>query len=104
MRYILRKQDIMSWMNEIDSKIAEQIREAGNRVIVVPAQSISAPIDTYDVYNGATKTFIATDVSEQTANEFASMWNGLIDQGEQVDTIRKINIEYLTGVKAGKTY
>lgn len=94
----------MNWMNEIDSEIAIKIREAGNHVIVVPAQNSSAPIDTFDVYNGATNEFIAIDVPEQTAHELSAIWNGLLDNGEQVSNIRKINLAWLTGAQAGKRY
>ena len=87
----------MNWMNEIDSEIAIKIREAGNHVIVVPAQNSSAPIDSFDVFNGVTKEYIAVDVSEKSAQELATIWNGLLDGGEKVDTIRKINLSWLTG-------
>lgn len=90
-------------MNEIDFQNAEKIRDAGSRVIIVPAIN-SSVLDTFDVYNGSSKEYIAANVSEKSAQELAAIWNGLLSTGENTDTIRKINLSWLTGVSVGKRY
>jgi hypothetical protein len=89
----------MNWIDAINIETNEKIREAGKHVVVVPAQNSSAPIDTYDVFDGNTFQFVATAVSEKTAKDFAVIWNSLIDDGESVENIRRINLGWLTGVK-----
>jgi len=89
----------MNWIDAITIESNKKIREAGKHVVVIPAQNVSAPIDTFDVFDGNTCQFIATNVSEKTASEFALIWNGLIDNGESVENISRINLGWLTGVK-----
>ena len=87
-----------------EDAIAEKIREAGNHVILVPAQNENAPIDTVDVFDGKTGTFIVSEIPEEPAREFAVIWNGLVDSGESTETIRTFNLEWLSGVKANRKY
>jgi hypothetical protein len=89
----------MNWINEITIANNEKILNAGKHVVIIPAQHDSAPIDTYDVFDGSACRFIATGISEKTAKEFATIWNGLVDDGESVENIRRINLSWLTGVK-----
>ena len=88
----------MKWYTEIDHELAEKIRSAGNHVIVVPAQTDAAPLDTFDVFDGNSNEYVAVNISEKAAQEFATMWNSLIDSGETVENIRRMNLAWLVGV------
>lgn len=87
-----------------EQAIAEKISSAGNHVILIPARNPDAPLDTVDVYNGVTGQFIAADVPEESAREFAIIWNDLVDRGENNDSIQKLNMAWLTDVKGQKHY
>jgi hypothetical protein len=94
----------MNWINELNDELAEKIRNAGNHIIIVPAQKNTVSLDTFDVFDGNSHEFIAVDVPEKSAQEFAIIWNELVDNGESVENIRKINLEWLTGVVPMKSY
>jgi hypothetical protein len=95
----------MNWIMEAENKNIEQINNAGFHLVAIPAQNTSAPIDTFDIFNGKTRTFIAFNVPEKVAVEFVTMWNELIDTGNQ-DSIKHVNLAWLTGVnnQIQKTY
>ena len=88
-----------NWIEDLNIENTEKIRMAGKNIIVVPARNDSAPIDTFDVFDGDSHEYIATDVPEKAATEFAVIWNSLLADGESVENIRKFNIDLLTGVK-----
>ena len=87
-----------------DDVVAEKLREAGNHVILVPAQNSQAFIDTVDVYDGITGQFIAADVPEKAARNFATIWNKLVDAGENTETAKRVNLEWLIDMKGSKRY
>lgn len=87
-----------------DEAITEKLREAGNHVILIPARNPVAPIDTVDVYDGVTGTFIAADVPEEAAHNFAVVWNNLVDAGENTESVRKVNLSWLNDLKGAKRY
>lgn len=96
----------MNWIMEANNKTAEQLNNAGIHLVAIPAQNTSAPIDTFDIFDGSTHQFIATDIPEKSANDFVTMWNGLVDNGER-DSIRHINLAWLVGMNTRlqfKTY
>jgi hypothetical protein len=82
-----------------DDAITEKLREAGNHVILVPARNPNAPIDTVDVFDGVTGKFIAADVPEGDARNFAIVWNNLVDSGENNETFKQVNLSWLIGTK-----
>ena len=88
------------WFEEI---IADKIRSAKNHVILVPAQNPNAPLDTVDIFDGVTGQFIAADVPEVPAREFMAIWNNLQDAGDNTDSMKKLNLSWLT-VATGKRY
>lgn len=87
-----------NWIEDIKNANNEKIRNAGKHMVIVPALNSTAPLDTYDVFDGASCKFIATSIPEKTAQEFATIWNGLVDNGESVETIRKYPLIWLIGV------
>lgn len=91
-------------MNELKNEVDEKIRIAGHHVIVMPAHNDSAPIDSFDVFDYSTDQFLVTDAPEKPTREFAVIWNGLLDEGEPTEKIRKINIEWLVGLPEKKAY
>jgi hypothetical protein len=89
------------WFEEA---IAEKLKEAGNHVILVPAQNPNAPLDTVDIYNGETGQFIAADVPEDPAREFAIIWNELVENGENTEKARKLNFSWLSDFSEKRQY
>jgi len=87
-----------------DEAITEKLREAGNHVILVPAQNPNALMDTVDVFDGVTGQFIAADVPEDAARNFATVWNKLVDAGENTETAKRVNLEWLTDRKGSRRY
>jgi len=79
-----------------DDVIAEKIHSANNHVILIPAQNPNAPLDTVDVYDGITGKVLVTDVPESSAQDFAIIWNSFIDDSENNETAKKINLAWLT--------
>ena len=91
-------------MNWFDEAVTEKLHEAGNHVIMVPACNPDAPIDTVDLYDGITGKFIAAGVPEEAARKFAKVWNDLQDSGENTESAKHINLEWLLDGKQGKRY
>jgi len=89
----------LSMLGWFEQAIAEKLSTAGNHVILIPARNLDAPLDTVDVYDGVTGQFIAADVPENAAQDFAIIWNELVDRGENTENLRKLNIAWLTDVK-----
>ena len=88
----------MNWLEDQNREVTAKIQAAGNHVIVVPAQDPTARIDTYDLFDGSTQSYIATGVPEKAANEFATIWNQLLDNGESVAALRQMPLDWLTSV------
>lgn len=78
-----------------ENMIADKINDAKNHVILLPAQNPIATIDVVDIYDGVTGQFVAADVPEEQAREFAIIWNGLVDIGENTEAAKKINFGWL---------
>jgi hypothetical protein len=87
----------MNWITEAENNTAERIDNAGNHLIAIPAQNTSAPIDTFDIFDGSTHQIIAVNCSEKVANDFITMWNGLIDSNNK-DSIAHVNLAWLAGL------
>lgn len=79
-----------------EDSIDEKIQNAGKHVILIPARNPNAPIDTVDIYDGASSEFIAENISEHSAQNFAVIWNNLVDINENTDNVKKINISWLS--------
>ena len=90
---------MVNWFEEV---IADKIRSAKNHVILVPARNQNAPLDAVDIFDGVTGQFIVADVPEDSAREFALIWNTLIMNGESRESIEQINLLWLTGCLAKK--
>ena len=93
----------MNWNEAEILNQNEKILNAGNHVVMIPSQETDAPLDTMDLFDGNTNTFIAVAVPEKSARDFTDIWNGLVDSGEPVEAVRHINLAWLTGV-SGKVY
>ena len=85
-----------------EDEIADKIRTAENHVILIPAQNPDAGIDMVDVYDGVTGKFIAADVPESPAREFVIIWNELVDAGDNTESVKKLNLEWL--IQSRKRY
>ncbi len=94
----------MNWADEYKLRIDEQIQTAGQHVVVIPSIGDDAPIDTVDVFDGGTHSFVATRVPEKAGFNFAILYNGMIDAKASIDEIRKVNFAWLSGVNERKTY
>jgi len=88
-------------MNWFETAISEKIEAAGNHVILIPANSPTAPLDTVDLYDGITGNFIAENIPEDSARAFAIIWNELVDSGENTESIKKLNISWLVEKRRG---
>ena len=93
----------MDWNDERKLHIGEQIQSAGNHVVVIPADD-DAPIDTVDIFDGETHTFLATRVPKKAAFNFAILYNGMVDAHISSEEIRKVNLKWLAGFEDRKTY
>ena len=94
----------MNWIDTDKYENIERLRDAGNHLVVIPSQHSDAPLDTVDVFDGSCGEFIVTAVPEKLVRELVVIWNGLVDSGESVESLRTINLSWLTGVTTGKTY
>lgn len=87
------------WFEEA---IEAKLKDAGNHVILVPARNPNAPLDTVDVFDGITGSFLAADVPEESAREFMLIWNGLVDRNENTEEMKNINLAWLAASKSSK--
>lgn len=87
-----------NWIEDIKNANNEKIRNAGQHMVIIPALNNAAPLDTFDVFDGGSCKFVARSIPEKTAQEFTTIWNGLIDNGESVENIRKYPLNWLIGV------
>lgn len=63
------------WIEEFES---ESKNSAGNHVIALPAAN-DKRLDTYDIYDGQKRIFIAKNIEEKSANAFVKVCNYMID-------------------------
>jgi hypothetical protein len=66
---------MLGWLEEFE---VQTKNSAGNHVIALPAAN-DTRLDTFDIYDGKRKEFIATNVEEKSANAYVKVWNYLID-------------------------
>jgi hypothetical protein len=89
--------------NWFDEAITEKLRIAGNHVILVSALNSNNPL-AVDIYDGVTGKILAEDVPEDAARNFVTVWNKLVDAGENTETAKRVNLEWLTDLKGAKQY
>lgn len=82
---------MLFWLEQI---IQERINSAGNHVVTVPAANDTRP-DTYDIYDGYRKEFIATNINEKYAERFVKVWNYLIDNGLTSEKPNPLNLAWI---------
>ena len=87
----------MSLYEQMIRDIDAKINEAGRHVVIVPAQNAAAPLDTVDIFDGGTHQFIAHAIPQSSAQEFAVIWNNLVDNGETAGHDQNNLMAWITG-------
>jgi hypothetical protein len=87
-----------------DDVISDKLRDAGNHVILVPARNPNVLMNIVDIYDGVTGKFIAANIPEDAARTFATVWNSLVDNKENTETIKHVNLSWLIDMKGGLRY
>jgi len=93
----------MTWYDSMLEEIDAKIQEAGNHVVIIPSQDKNAPIDSVDIYDGHSQKYIALGIPENTAQEFAVVWNNLVDSGEANNRNQSTLMTWITDSKSKHT-